>query len=222
MSSLLLSVLLTFSGSPMDKFDWFDGTIVTKSGQIVTGNYAVAYDHETLLVKNGKGYKAIPAFKINTFAFNDTKHSINRKFKVLEQFTKGRKQHEFYEVVTVGKVEIIRKRKTKYLRRQELEKIRLQLHLNAAQQQALMEIMGYHYYILKKTEIYPVRKLNKKKLLDLLDGNDSETSFYIKLNNLNMKKVSDYVQVVNFHNEMYKSRHAKGDEMTAYNNPMLK
>lgn len=212
MGNLLISVFLLFNGFGNDQHSWFKGTIVTNEGEVMVGELAVLHDHETLLMKKDKGHHVIPAFKIASFRFYDDQKNINRKYKVIANKRNRGIQYSFYEIVTHGKVEVLRKKNN--FRSNEIYDIQKTNNLSIRDKAILREVLGHDYFLYKDGELTLIDNLDNDKLLSVLSNNHSKLRQFIDDNNLRVENLGHCVQVVSYYNKM--------DDMISSNVPVRK
>lgn len=198
MSSLLISTLLLLGNYNLNDHDWFSGSITTKKGEVIEGTFAVVHDYETILIKQTKGHRVLPAFKVSSFSFVDDNKNFRRRYKVLEQYRKGRRYYEFYEIVNKGKVELLRKRKSKAAWLLELRKIQASGILTGAEKEVLCEVAGHHYFLFDDEKLISLKRLKENELLEMINDDTHETREYIKVNGLDVRKPWDLLHVVNY------------------------
>ena len=205
MNALLISALLVLIGPGSEDYEWHDGSIVTSSGQVLVGKFAIVYDYETILFKKKRGHKVIPAFKITSFRYFDSEKNINRKFIVVARKKRQKLHHEFFEIVSQGEIEVVRRRYKRYQLLQEPKTEDL-MFSSKEDKEMYEEVTGHDYYTIWKNELVPIVHFQYKLLPEIIDQHEGKLQEFIEISELDLTRLGDCVRVVSFYNDLEKAR----------------
>lgn len=107
---IIFSVILWFSlsGFSVDPLKWNVGIVVLADGSVLQGELSV--EKEVVLFLSGGEVTVFGAHKLRTFRYYDAEANVNRKFISIQPSTIRTMQ--FYEMVVVGEVSVLRKFKS--------------------------------------------------------------------------------------------------------------
>ena len=207
MYSLMISALLILGSGDMSRYQWYEGAIRTTDGEKIEGNFAIVYSHETLLLQNGKAYRAIPAFKISDFQFYDQGKNIRRKYRVILNEDGNKRKYEFYEEVVGGNMNVVRKKK-RILGIDKFDNYQQDRRFNFLRHATRYESDNYNYFVYEEGSLVPIQKFKKRILSKMMDKYGNEISDFVNSRGIKTLEIVDCVRLVCFYNELERMRNS--------------
>jgi hypothetical protein len=106
---VLIFFLVSFQETFSEPLSWYDGSLVLKNDNVLTGRISVNQDYNLVLFKSGDQHLVLPASKIQTLYFYDAKANINRRFTSIQQRVNTYTSYKLYEIVLNGEVSVLRR-----------------------------------------------------------------------------------------------------------------
>ena len=162
--------------------EWFSGAIYLRNDVALRGTISIKPEYDVVLFKIGEGEETTlyPAHKIEFLEINDPVEKATRKFASLHIGVGPKSFYQFYEVVVDGPVSIFRRQHTMWY----------SIHLDT---------IDYDYYILFEDQLYGYSRF-KRKIYPHLSAKVSAVGKYVKDKNLNLSRLTDITQVIQFYN----------------------
>jgi hypothetical protein len=174
-------LLVNFNLVLGNNIDWYQGSIVVTTGQVVSGELSVNTHYGLVLhKKEDNTVDVYPAFKVNNVHFYDHNRNVNRKIVSLK--LPQEKNPVLMEVVVNGKIDILRRCAS------------TKSDVNAS------DLTDYDYYVVSESALVPLSQFCTKVYPSM---RDSMVSF-LKENNLDVFDVRDIIRVVVEYNKREK------------------
>lgn len=175
---LLLNSVFVFARSVV----WYEGSVVLKSREVLTGEISIEPDYDLILHRSNGKVEVYPAHKINSLYFYDAEANINRKFISLKE-TGLFNHHQLFEIVLRGEVSIYRKQK-------------LFTGTNPS------DAEGYLYYIYHNEQLTDLIKFRTQIYPQLLESSGNTLSVFIKDHRLNPNSSANAIEIIKFYNDL--------------------
>lgn len=182
MEKYFLLFLITVSSAvqAFDSPEWYHGTIVLSTTEVITGEVAIHVKEDVVLHRNEGKVAVYPAHKIQKVFFYDKQADINRKFVSLTDKVHGYHQSKIYEIVLFGEVMVLRKEK------------------NFSDWDSPKD---FNYFILQDQKIVPIRYFKRKVFPSLVGSSQSEVVSFMKIEKLNPNSLADIIQIIACYNK---------------------
>lgn len=106
---LIFFLFVSFQETFSESLNWYEGCLVMRNDEVLTGEISVNQDYNLVLFKSGDQLSVFPASKIQTLHYYDAKANINRKFTSIQQRVNAFTAYTLYEVVLIGEVSVFRR-----------------------------------------------------------------------------------------------------------------
>jgi hypothetical protein len=190
-SIFLIAIFLwpSFSSHSQGKDEWFDGTIVLASGELVWGKINYNLQHDLAICKQGALTKTYSPYQVNYLRYYDEGLQVNRYFKVIEEKKNQFKKKGFYEVVLDGTLPLVRKQKPYLLDDNEsIEK-------------------DYDYYVISREGLVNVFYFKKTVVKKMMNDYQFEIRNYANKEKLSYYRLKDQIMILDFYNSMSNSKY---------------
>ena len=184
MKKILFCLLLfNFQNLSAQDLEWFEGSLVLVSDEVLVGKIAIEPAHD-LIVVEGEQRMVYPAHQIKSVYFYDSAADINRRY-VSVRNDDGRRRFHLYESVLSGKAAVLRRIKS-----------------NTFHQRT--NVYDFEYFVRYDQEIVPIKQFQKKILPKLLSISDDRLDTYISQQRLTPQPISA-IHIIEFFNSLVES-----------------
>ena len=164
------------------EINWHQGSLVTADHQVLIGEISIQ-TNELLLMRNDNQSNVYPVHKIQSVRFYDRDADINRKFIVLRNEETDFYQGSLYEIVVLGKLEIVRQQKS--LIRGKISS----------------DDLDFDYFIVREGSMTKLQNFRRKFYSQLMAGS-GELQQFVKEEKLDPNSLADAIRIVMFYNSM--------------------
>jgi len=193
----LLFVSLNLMALP-DYGLWCEGKILMDDGTLLEGKVSYDLRFEVVRLKNNGMTQAFTAQSLSYFELYDPVKQIHRKYVSVDSpVYPGYKRKAFFEVISHGKLAMLRK--SKYVRRPRVTEDMRAPHVY------LNTVCKHSYYLHEEEKGLTAIDNFKEEVLPLMDDYEHEVNGYISRYRLKMKKIQEQLRVVNLYNMLYEN-----------------
>lgn len=199
--TVLISTVQSMS-SPINQGFWCPGSVTLENRQVVTGEVSYDLKFNAVQVRHDGVVRTYTAEKIAHFdLFDQVKHRNRHYVAIDHPVEEGYRRKTFFEVLTDGKMTILRK--TKYVRRPRVtEDFRApHIYLNA--------VCKHTYYVFNDGEFFEIDDF-KEQVLPLMSRHEDLVKDYIEQCRLKLRKVHEQMRVVHLYNQLCTQEANKG------------
>lgn len=186
MKTFLIGLLfVNFCAAASHHVKWYEGSVVLRNHQVLTGTVAIDAMHDVVLHKVDSQVNVYPAYKIMWLYFYDPVANINRRYMSWPAATMvARVRSQLYEVVLQGDIMVLRRPRD---------------------MQTTAAIDGYHYFLKRDDGVMPLYSFKKKVYPTLLEETDGLLDAFRKENKLNPMEIADAVKLIEFYNQQVRA-----------------
>lgn len=177
---IIIAIGCWANASASDVVKWNKGVLVTAGGEVRQGELAFQIS-DLVLFKTAGEVTVFPAHKVHSFRYYDLEENINRKF--VSRNSPFDSHSVFYEVVVVGKAEVMRKLKSGIVSNQK----------NSDKD-------GYDYFVFFENNLVRLNQFRNRVYPELITSS-SQMATLIKEHHLNPNSKADTIQIIQLYNK---------------------
>jgi hypothetical protein len=178
-------LLFNFQHLQSQSLKWYEGSIVLASNKVRTGKISIEPLLDVILLQEGELRTVYPAYKILSLYFYDEVANINRRFISMKDHDDIRTRYQFFELVLLGEVSVLRRQKTRSF--------------------SASDAFDFTYHVKYKNEFVPLRKFTRKIYPKLTTRSDKRLVDFISKNGLKANNDANSIRIIEFYNRLSRS-----------------
>jgi len=168
---------------------WHAGVIVLRNEKIVSGEVALAGNHDLVLFRKGDTVSVYPAHKIKSVFFYDTKQNINHRLVSVKEERLTHPVYHLYEIVLQGELSVWRKQTSPV---------------------ANSDKFDFDYFVRFDNQLLPLQQFRHKVYHELLETSREALLTFVSRENLDAGQPAHAIRIIEFYN-----RHVKEGAVAA-------
>ena len=199
---IVVAQITQAAGFPRSSGFWCSGTVVLEDQRVIEGEINYDLKFGAIQVKRNGLVKTYTAENIAHFTLFDAVKHRERQFVAIDHTEdEGYHRKTFFEVISEGKLTILRK--SKYVRKPRVtEDARApHIYMNA--------VCRHQYYVFRDNRFSEIDDF-KEEILPLMRDQQQEVSAYIRQCKLKLKRIHEQMRVVALYNQLCQSDANKG------------
>jgi hypothetical protein len=178
-------LFVNFCAAASHNVRWYEGSVVLRNHQVLTGTVAIDAMHDLVLHKVEAQVNVYPAHKIMWLYYYDSVANINRRYMSWPVAGPVARAHsQLYEVVLQGDIMVLRRPRDT---------------------QTTAAIDGYHYYLKCQEGLMPLYAFKKKVYPTLQEETNGLLDAFRRENKLNPMEIADAVKLIEFYNQQVRA-----------------
>jgi len=178
-------LFVNFCATASHNVTWYEGSVVLRSHEVLTGTVAIDAMHDLVLHKVDTHVNVYPAHKVMWLYFYDSAANINRRYMSWPVAASGARLHsQLYEVVLQGDIMVLRRPRD---------------------MQTTAAIDGYHYFLKREDGVMPLYAFKKKVYPLLLQETDGLLDAFRREYKLNPMEIADAVKLIEYYNQQVRA-----------------
>ncbi|MEM6841570.1 MAG: hypothetical protein AAF632_05055 [Bacteroidota bacterium] len=173
---------------------WCTGKVKLDNDVVLEGEISYDLKFEAIQIKTGELVQTYTAENIVDFEIFDPIKYRHRKYVAVDHSMKeGYKRKTFFEVLSDGKITILRK--SKYVRRPRVtEDYRApHVYLNA--------VCRHTYYVYHQNKFTEIEDF-QAQIIPLMNSHEQEVSAYVEKCRLKLREIHEQMRVINLYNQL--------------------